>query len=135
MPKLWAAVRRHAAVSERVGNNPLLLADMTPWPVNISWALLADRRSCYAGRELALVYTLLPAARREAIDAQFIRVFAGEGSPGDVNELATTYGCRVIALTSADNAWGSDPFAASPAYRLVEEKPDSWRVYRATAAD
>jgi hypothetical protein len=135
MPELWAAVRRHAAVGERVGNNPLLLADMTPWPVNISWALLADRRSCYAGRELALVYTLLPAARREAIDAQFIRVFAGDGSPEDVNALSTTFGCRVIALTSADGAWARDPFEAGQAYRLVEEKPDSWRVYRATAGN
>jgi len=131
-PELWAAVRRHAAAGERIGNNPLLLAEMTPWPVNISWALLADRRSCYAGRELTLVYTSLAAARREAIDAQFIRVFAGDGSPGDVDALATAYACRVIVLTSADGAWGSDPFGASSLYRLVEEKPGQWRIYRAT---
>ena len=57
-PDMWAAVRRHVGPGERVANNPLFLSDMTLWPVNISWALLSDRRSCFAGRELALVYAL-----------------------------------------------------------------------------
>ncbi len=133
-PDLWAAVRRHAAPDERVGNNPLALRGVTPWPVNISWALLANRRSCYAGREFALVFTALRAERREAIDAQFIRTFAGEGSAADVSDLATRYGCRVVVLTPADGAWTRDPFAASPLYRLVETEPERWRIYRAGAA-
>src|SRR6202011_429111 len=87
-PAMWAAVRRHSLPDERVGNNPLYLRAATPWPVNISWALMANRRSCYAGHEFALVFPGLPAARREEIDAQFIRVFAGEGTPDDVRELA-----------------------------------------------
>ena len=41
-PALWAAVRRHTAPDERVGNNPLFLADSVRWPVNISWALFAQ---------------------------------------------------------------------------------------------
>ncbi len=61
----------------RFANNPLFLRDVTPWPVNISWALLADRSSCFAGREMALAFAPLPPPRREAIDTQFIRVFAG----------------------------------------------------------
>jgi hypothetical protein len=134
-PELWAAVRRHAADDERVGNNPLFMAEMTPWPVNISWALLSDRRACYAGRELALVYTSLSAARLETIDAQFVRIFAGDGSPGDIRDLATTYACRVVVVTPTDGAWGRDPFAASKFYRLAEEKPDRWRIYRATALE
>jgi hypothetical protein len=72
-PAMWAAVRRHSLPDERVGNNPLALRAATPWPVNIGWALLANRRSCYAGREFALVFTGLPAARRAEIDAQFVR--------------------------------------------------------------
>jgi len=133
MPQMWAAVRRHSGADERVGDNPLLLGDITPWPVNISWALLSNRRSCYAGREFALVFTALPAARRAEIDALFGRVFAGEGSADDVRELATRYGCRAIALTAADGAWTRDPFASSPFYRLIETRPDRWRVYRAIA--
>jgi hypothetical protein len=132
-PAMWAAVRRHSLPDERVGNNPLALAAATRWPVNIGWALLANRRSCYAGREFALVFTVLPAARRREIDAQFIRVFAGEGSPDDLRDLAMRWGCRVIALTSADGAWTNDPFAASPFFRMVETAPGRWKVYRALA--
>ena len=48
-PPMWQAVRRYAATEERIANNPAFLGDATPWPVNISWALLGNRRSCYAG--------------------------------------------------------------------------------------
>jgi hypothetical protein len=134
-PQLWAAMRRHAGPGERIGNNPLFLQAMTPWPVNISWALLSDRRSCFAGRELALVYTTLGSQRTDEINAQFIRVFAGDGSPADVRKLATEYDCRVIVLTAADGAWGRDPFAASSRYRLVDESAEQWRIYRAAEED
>jgi hypothetical protein len=134
-PDMWAAVRRHAGPGERVANNPLFLADMTLWPVDISWALLADRRSCFAGRELALVYASLPRPRLDEIDAQFIRVFAGKAEPGDIEDLATKHDCRLVVLTSADGAWASDPFAADPRYRLVEEKSGEWRIYRVIARE
>ena len=134
-PQLWAAVRHHSGPSERVGNNPLFLQAATPWPVNISWALLSDRRSCFAGRELAVVYTTLGSQRTEEINAQFIRVFAGDGSPADVQQLATKYDCRVIVVTAADGAWDRDPFAASSWYRLVDESAEQWRIYRATEED
>ena len=61
-PEMWAAVRRHAGPADRVGNNPMFLESMTPWPVNISWALLSNRRSCYAGYDLALPFIPLPRA-------------------------------------------------------------------------
>ncbi len=129
-PEMWEAMRRHAIADERVGNNPRALAAVTPWPINIGWALLSDRRSCYAGREFAQVFTTLPRAQRDEIDALFTRVFDGTGSADDVRELATTYGCRAIAVTAQDGAWTHDPFAASPFYRLVERKEGRWRVYR-----
>jgi hypothetical protein len=132
-PAMWAAVRRHAAEDERVGNNPHALAAVTPWPINIGWALLSNRRSCYAGPEFIKVFTALPPARRAEIDALFTRVFAGEGSPDDVRDLATVYGCSVIAVTAADGAWQHDPFAGSPFYRMLERSPDRWRIYRAIA--
>ncbi len=128
-PEMWAVVRRHAAADERVANNPLFLQDLTPWPVNLSWALLSDRRSCFAGRELTLAYTALPRARREEIDAQFIRAFAGDASSQDVEELAARYDCRVVVVTAQDGAWRKDPFSTSARYRLVEDDP-RWRIYR-----
>ncbi len=128
-PELWAAVRRYAGATARVANNPLYLKDLTPWPANMSWALLADRNSCFAGRELALAFAPLPAARREAINQQFIQVFAGRGTPDDVGDLAGVYGCDVVVLVPQDGAWANDPFAASPDYRLAEVRAGRWKIY------
>jgi hypothetical protein len=128
-PDLWAAVRRYTPPNARVANNPLYLQDVTPWPVNISWALLADRSSCFAGREMALAFLPLSPERREAINAQFIRIFAGEGTPDDVRALATDYGCDTVVVVSQDGAWTKDPFAASSLYRLAESREDRWRIY------
>ena len=106
----------------RVGNNPFAFADMTPWPVNIAWALLSDRRSCYAGSELALAYAPLTSSQRQEIDQQFTQLFDGKGSPDDVRDLAQTHQCRVIVVTPQDGAWASDPFRHSPFYHLIEER-------------
>jgi hypothetical protein len=128
-PQLWAAVRRYAGVTARVANNPLYLENLTPWPANMSWALLADRSSCFGGRELALAFAPLPAVRREAINAQFVQVFAGRGTPDDVQDLAGLYRCDVVVLVPQDGAWADDPFAASPDYRLADERAGRWRIY------
>jgi hypothetical protein len=130
---LWDRVRIHAAPDEPVGNNPFAFADMTPWPVNIAWALLSDRRSCYAGSELALAYAPLTGSQRKEIDQQFTQLFDGKGSPDDVRDLAQTHRCRVIVVTPQDGAWGRDPFRHSPFYHLIEERPGAWRIYRAVA--
>jgi hypothetical protein len=128
-PELWAAVRRYAPSSARVANNPVYLQDMTPWPVNISWALLANRSSCFAGREMALTFAPLSPQRRETINQRFIRVFAGEGTPDDIGALARDYGCTVVVVVPQDGAWTKDPFAASPLYRLAEARDGRWRIY------
>jgi hypothetical protein len=133
-PELWAAVRRYASPTARVANNPLFLQDLTPWPANMSWALLANRSSCFAGREMALAFAPLPADRREAINAQFVRVFDGAGSSDDVDEMARRYGCDVIVVTALDKAWSNDPFAASPDYRLAETRAGRWRIYELVRA-
>jgi hypothetical protein len=133
-PELWAAVRHYASPTARVANNPLFLQDLTPWPANMSWALLANRSSCFAGRELALAFAPLPADRREAINAQFIRIFDGQGTADDVNDMATKYACDVIVVVPQDNAWNNDPFANGPAYRLAESRDGRWRIYVKAAA-
>ncbi|HTC03632.1 MAG TPA: hypothetical protein VK749_09545 [Xanthobacteraceae bacterium] len=134
-PELWQAVRRYAAPTARVANNPLFLQDLTPWPANISWALLANRSSCFAGRELALALAPLSEGMREAINAQFVRVFAGEGTAADLSDLARKYGCDVVVVVPQDKAWTNDPFAASPDYRLAENRDGRWRIYVAVKAD
>jgi hypothetical protein len=134
-PELWTAVRRYAPVTVRVANDPLYLQDLTPWPANMSWALLANRNSCFAGRELALAFAPLPDAIREAINAQFIRVFAGEGAPQDVSDIAKKYGCGVIVVTPQDKAWSKDPFALSPDFHLAENRDGKWRIYTVVKPD
>lgn len=129
---MWAAVRRHAGIRERIANNPDFLRDMTLWPVNISWALLADRRSCYAGSDLALPFAPLTPPRRREVEALFTRVFAGAPEAGDVAQLRDRYNCDVVVLTPDDGAWATDPFANDSPYRLVETDPANWRIYRRT---
>jgi hypothetical protein len=128
-PDLWAAVRRHAPPTARVANNPLYLQDMTPWPVNVSWALLANRSSCFAGRELVLTFTPLPPPQRHAINDQFIRVFAGHGTSADIDAMAKVYGCDVIVLVPQDGAWSNDPFASSADFRPAEFRDGRWKIY------
>jgi hypothetical protein len=128
-PELWSAVRRYASPNTRVANNPLFLKNLTPWPANISWALIANRSSCFAGRELALALAPLPADRREAINAQFIGVFAGQGTPQDTSALARQHGCDVVVVVPQDGAWNKDPFATSADYRLAETRENRWRIY------
>ena len=134
-PELWSAVRRYAAPTARVANNPLFLQDLTPWPANMSWALLANRSSCFAGRELALALAPLSKDMLETINAKFIRVFAGEGTLADVGDMAKKYACDVVVVVPQDKAWNNDPFASSPDYRLAENRDGRWRIYvRAEAA-
>ncbi|MEP7029616.1 MAG: hypothetical protein ABI830_01645 [Pseudolabrys sp.] len=130
-PALWQALRKYAAPNERVANNPQFMDEMTPWPINISWALMANRRSCYAGSDFLLPFTLLPRDRIAQIEEQFARVFDGSAIPGDIRDLATRYQCRVVVLTAQDDAWPNDPFADSGIYKLAEENPGQWKIYRA----
>jgi hypothetical protein len=134
-PELWRAVRRYAAPTARVANNPLFLQDLTPWPANMSWALLANRSSCFAGRELALALAPLSKEMLETINAKFIRVFAGDGTPQDITDMAKKYLCDVVVVVPQDRAWNNDPFASSPDYRLAENRDGRWRIYVAVRAD
>lgn len=132
-PELWNAVRREVAPDIRVASNPGRLERLTPWPVNISWALLSRRRSCFAGKEMALAFAPLTAAERTAADALFARVFAGAATPSDMTTLRTAFGCGAAVVTAQDGAWRADPFAASPLFRLASEEPGRWRIYLAAA--
>ena len=131
-PALWAAVRRYAGPLDRVGDNPLSFDEITDWPVNPAWAMMSNRPSCYSGWETARAYVDLPQARITDLEAQFIRIFNGKGSAGDIRQMAQDYGCRVVVLTADDEGWDTDPFEHSPYYRLAQEKEDEWRIYVAT---
>ncbi len=129
-PELWAAVRRYAPPERARRQQSAVSARLDAWPVNISWALLADRNSCFAGPDLALAYAPLPTERREAIAAQFIHVFAGDGTARDVNDMATKYDCHVAVVVPQDGAWTNDPFAANRRLSIWPKARDGrWRIY------
>jgi hypothetical protein len=125
---MWQAVRRHSGPADRIAINPYFLADLTPWPIDIAWAVLSDRRSCYAGPGYA-PFIPKPQAVVDAIDAQFARVFDGKSTADDIAELAVRYRCDLAVVTPSDAAWRADPFAANPLYRLAEEST-GWRIYK-----
>ena len=129
-PAMWEAVRKYASPDERVANNPRFMESMTPRAINISWALLANRRSCYAGPAFAAPFTTLSSERIAEIDGLFKNVFDGNSTAADIRELATQYRCSVAVLTAEDPAWTHDPFADSTYYKLAEEKPERWKIYR-----
>jgi hypothetical protein len=128
--QMWAAVQKHSAMGERVANNPDFLADITPWRINISWALLANRRSCYAGPDFALPFAPVTRDRRAEIEAEFTRLFSGKLSHSDVDRMATEFNCSLVVVTPEDGAWTTGPLAADSTYNLLESKRDAWRIYR-----
>jgi hypothetical protein len=133
-PDMWAAVRKYTSSDMRVANNPAYLQEVTPWPINISWALLADRRSCFAGNELAIAFASLPSGQRQEISDLFLRIFAGTGTPNDIKHIVDAYGCRAAIVTAQDGAWDHDPFAGSGLFKLAEEAKGKWRIYLSTTA-
>jgi hypothetical protein len=125
---VWDAVRRYAGPNDRIANNPLYEANVTPWPVNISWALLSDRPSCYAGWQAVIAFGAIPRAQLMDMRSRFARVFSGAAIGGDVAALAGEYDCRVAVVVPTDGAWTDDPFAKSKVYRLAEGGQE-WRIY------
>jgi hypothetical protein len=130
-PAMWAAVRQQTKPDERIASNPRMTIELTPWPISLSWALLADRRSCFAGDELVLVFSRLPLQQRQAASALFDRVFAGVATDADMSALVREFRCRIIVVTPEDGAWSRDPFAANPSFVRVAEADGKWRIYRA----
>jgi hypothetical protein len=126
---LWDRVRKYASPLDRIVNNPDYLKDMTPWPVNISWALMSHRRSCYAGSDLVLPFSGLNAEQRKNTEAVFTRLFNGTADPDDVRALGTRYQCKLVIFTPRDSSWLRDPLQNSATYEIVEATTDL-KIYR-----
>jgi hypothetical protein len=132
-PRVWEQVRRVTPPDDRVANNPLSFNRLTGWPTNLGWALFADRRSCMAGWESVRAFApQRPLLVLEDAELLFRRIFAGAGSPDDVQRMRSTYGCDTVLVVPADGLWnGQDVLTASGAFRLADEMPGRWRIYRA----
>jgi hypothetical protein len=129
---LWQAVRRHTRPTDRIANNPRFVGAATPWPVNISWATLSDRPSCYAGWATVIAYGALPRQQLLAVNDRMTRVFDGAPLADDVGALAQTQNCTAAVITPEDGAWLHDPFANASDYTLAEAGP-AWRIYHVSS--
>jgi hypothetical protein len=125
----WQALRRLSSPADRIANNPELGAAALFWPVNPAWALLADRPSCYAGKQSVVAYGVMTRAQLAAVDERFARVFSGHAMPDDIPTMASLDDCRFALVTAADGAWSANGFASSPDYGLAASG-DNWRLYK-----
>lgn len=128
-PDLWRAVRERSGPKDRIAANPMLFAGVTPWPINISWALLSDRRSCYAAWEFTRALAPISLEAANAMQRQFRDVFEGAAPAEETFRLLKAHDCRLVVITASDGAWASDPFARDDRYELAEERSDRWRLY------
>jgi hypothetical protein len=134
-PDLWRDVQAVSEPTERIANNPVAFAFVTKWPINISWALFANRRSCYAGWEFARPFSGQSAAKVDLVDGDFRAAFSGALPAANVRELFRRHNCRLAIVTVADGAWKADAFARDPSFDLVGEHRDAWRIYRLRDAE
>lgn len=128
---LWRAVRAVTPKEEAVLNNPDALGDMTLWPANIGWALLADRKSCAAGDRWirSLAPQVLPDDRHRLVSL-IARVFDGGGSNEDLLALKRDHLCATLVVVPGDGLWASPLLTDNPVYKLVESREGRWRLYR-----
>lgn len=126
--QIWPQVRAVTAPEERIATNPQALHDETAWPVNIGWATLSDRKTCYANWGSVVAYGALSHAELDRTEDAFRHVFAGSPQQGDL-ALVRGAGCVAYLVTGADGAWAHDPFAAAPGCRLAASG-EAWRLYR-----
>ena len=130
-PEVWQAVREVTPPDEAVANNPDSFAKLTPWPGNIGWALLSDRRNCAAGLEWLRAYApQLTVERAEQINNFFKNVFAGAITSEDFRTLRETYNCKTILVVPTDGLWNSDILTDNPYYKLAASADGRWRIYR-----
>jgi hypothetical protein len=126
---MWADVRAATAPDERIANNPHDLEAVTPWAVNIGWALLSDRPSCYAGWETVLAYGAMSRAQLLAMNGRSRRVFAGVPVDGDLRNLRDLDHCAAVLVTSRDPAWRQPFWSDNAMFEPVISRSD-WMLLR-----
>ncbi len=129
-PELWRAVRDVTPTDEAIANNPLDSAILTPWPADISWALLSQRRHCAAPFGLLQPYAQLKVDDASRISEFFVRVFKGDANADDLRTLKDTYLCRTLVVTPADGLWDKPVLSNNSAFSAVVDEPGRWRIYR-----
>ncbi|GEM_PF-2651176 len=130
-PALWRDVRSVTPPDERVLNNPMANAAMTPWPTNLGWALFANRSHCAGAYDFLRSFTptLTPAGVADRVK-YFNKFFSGDIQPDDLRMIKERYHCATLIVTKRDGLWDKPILEHNDFFHLVIESPKGWRIYR-----
>ncbi|XHR30244.1 MAG: hypothetical protein ACFUZC_06720 [Chthoniobacteraceae bacterium] len=130
-PALWRDVRSVTSPDERVLNNPMANAGITPWPTNLGWALFSDRSHCAAAYDLLRSYA--PSLTKDGVADRvkfFDKFFSGDIQPDDLRMIKEHYHCATLVVTKRDGLWDKPILEHNDFFHLVLESPKGWRIYR-----
>jgi hypothetical protein len=133
--RAWEVARRFAGPDELVQCNPEGIRGFQPFPVNLSWAMFADRRTAFADRQYGIISAMLHGEDFQRNFDRIVRVFSATPDPDAVHFLAEQLHVKVVVVSRVDGAWDSDTIAATGLYRLVHEEPDAFKIYCRTSPD
>lgn len=130
--QMWRAVDLTTPSDEAVASNPLYLQSLTPWPGNISWAMLSNRDTCTP--PFAYLAAFAPQADKAELGSIYdfmLKIFNGAPQAADFQTLRDRFLCKTILVVPSDALWTSKVLAASGYYHQVEDNPGKWTIYRA----
>ena len=128
-PNCGRGTTPHGGLGARVANNPRFLARLTPWPVNISWALFANRGPALPAANWRCLRPAAAAAPRRSMTSSRAFSPAMGTATAPCARHGEAYGCEVVVVVPQDKAWTNDPFAASADYRLAEKRDGQWQIF------
>lgn len=133
--RAWELARQWTGPRELVQSNPEGIRGFQPFPVNLSWAMFADRRTALADRQYGAISALLHGEDFHKPFERIVNVFSAAPDPESVRFLAERLRVKVLVVSPMDGAWGNDGIARSGHYRLVHEEPDAFKIYCRTSLE
>jgi len=133
--RAWELVRQFAGPSELVQCNPEGIRGFKPFPVNLSWAMFADRRTACADRQYGAISAILRGEDFPQSFDRIVNVFSAAPNPETVRFVARQLGVKILVVSRMDGAWDSNAIASTGLYQLVHEEPDAFKIYCRTAEE
>lgn len=128
--EFWEEIRNNTDIHKRILSNPNVYESIEPWNVNIGWATMARRKSCFMGENYA---TSLGGIESDEIRNSLLKklrsLYDGLASSDDIHHLMTILHCDVIAVSPVDKLWQLNPDKALPGLTLYSSGK-YWRFYK-----
>jgi hypothetical protein len=132
--RAWDLVRRHASRDELVQSNPYAFTRLSPFPVNLSFTLFADRRSVYAHPNLIHTYSHgMGSELLRGLHLIVMNAFSEQPNPNLLKLLRDGLHVKALLVDRKDPVWRGDGLERSKVYARVHAE-EFFRVYVATKA-